>query len=221
MIDVLPSEVLVSLRDLYFAGVTEAEIAYEFNAGDEDALTGALGQALLHRNYRVYLTDGRVYRINAHHYKIRGRGKGAPEKQTGADGIFQIEVFDEQNSVVRTKGLLFQAKKLWTGTDDRLLDQVRQMERTGHSTIVIDFRPRAYLAVEAIDVVLAHGTRKRLRHGAIRKLGEVLGVDFLQCRIGVVGMFWDPKTEALYSQAEHRLDLLLGHVIHTVVRREE
>ena len=42
--DILPEAVLIALRQHYYAGVMAAEIGYEFNAADEDSVTGALGK---------------------------------------------------------------------------------------------------------------------------------------------------------------------------------
>jgi hypothetical protein len=97
MQDILPEAVLDDLRDHYYAGVTEAEIGYEHNEADEDAVTGALGQALFTPGDRVVAVDGRFYHWRASHYKLGGRGPGAAEREYGADGIFQLEVIESSS----------------------------------------------------------------------------------------------------------------------------
>ena len=94
MEDILPEPVIHSIRDHYYAGITAAELGYKNNAADEDSLTGALGQSLLTPGLVQVIVNGEVFAWQAYHYKIRGRGKSAPEKDLGTDGIFQIEVFD-------------------------------------------------------------------------------------------------------------------------------
>ena len=127
MEDILPESVLESLREHYYAGVTAAEIGYVHNAADEDAVTGALGQELFTKGIRFIEDNGRVYSWRAFHYKVGGRGEGAPEGWLGADGIFQLESLSAEGTVLRRKALLFQAKKEWRGTNKRLLDQVEKM----------------------------------------------------------------------------------------------
>ena len=139
--------------------------------------------------------DGqKQYSYQVSYRKIRGRGPRAPEKLLGADGIFQIEVNDEHGR--QTKGLPFQSKKGWRSTDSKLLAQARQMLETAGNGIVIDFRPDRFSACRAEDVVHNHANRRLIdRAGRIRPLGQLLGDDFLDCRIGRPGLFFDPATE--------------------------
>src|ERR1700689_1754658 len=110
MQDILPEAVLSALREHYYTGVKAAEIGYEYNAADEDAVTGALGQALVTHGNRIVEVDGEVFGWRATHFKVGGRGKNAPERRLGADGIFQLEVRNRFGRLIRRKGLLFQAK---------------------------------------------------------------------------------------------------------------
>jgi hypothetical protein len=108
--DVLPPQLIRELSNHYYAGVKKAEVLYEFHAADEDAVTGALGQSLAEPQPLFFQIGETAYWWNTTYYKVRGRGEGAPEKAIGADGIFQLEVFDENNNVLIRKGLLFQSK---------------------------------------------------------------------------------------------------------------
>ena len=82
-------------------------------------------------------------------YKLRERGAHAPEKELGADGIFQIEVLDLNGKFIVRKGLLFQSKIGWTGRDGRLFEQARNLLGQSESAIVIDYSPDGYKAIPA------------------------------------------------------------------------
>jgi hypothetical protein len=133
----LPDGLKALIRDRYLAGVSDALAKYAFHAADEDSLTGALGNAISMPHAVVFGDGHRQYSYQVSYRKIRGRGPGAPEKQLGADGIFQIEVTDERGR--QTKGLPFQSKKGWRSVDSNLLKQARRMLETAGDGIVIDY----------------------------------------------------------------------------------
>lgn len=219
MEDILPQPILDTLREHYYAGVTAAEIGFEHNAADEDSVTGALGQALLTRGIRIVEIGDTRFGWRVTHYKIGGRGKGAPEKKLGADGVFQLEVFNEEGQVLRRKALLFQAKKRWRGTDRSLFGQARQMSEYAESAIVIDYEPSGFKAVSGIDVIEARGSRRALRPGSEIRLAEVLGDDFVRCRRGEIGVYWNPETHTLARDTGVLMPgLIPSHIITTTVR---
>jgi hypothetical protein len=65
------------------------------------------------------------YEVKIGYSKTRGRGKGAPERRYGTDGIFQLKVTHAANSRYFQKGLPFQAKKRWTKKDSKLGRRLR------------------------------------------------------------------------------------------------
>ena len=70
------------------------------------------------------------------------------------------------------------------------------MLETEGDGIVIDFGPNRFSACRAEDVVPNHANRRLIdRAGKTRPLGQLLGDDFLDCRIGTHGLFFDPTTE--------------------------
>ncbi|MGJ5134385.1 hypothetical protein [Bradyrhizobium oligotrophicum] len=196
----LPDELKHIIRDRYLAGVADAEAKYQLNAADEDALTGALGATISMARPMIYGNGQKQYEYQVSYRKIRGRGPGAPERALGADGIFQIEVRDENG--LRRKGLPFQSKKGWHGTDARLLNQTIDMIHTAGGGIVVDYRPGQYTACLAHDVVQHQGNRRRIdRAGKSTSLGQLLGNDFLDCKVGQVGLFYDAETETWQTEA--------------------
>ncbi len=190
----LPNGLKTLIRDRYLAGVSDAQAKYPFSAGDEDSLTGALGNNISMPSEMVFSDEHGRYAYQISYQKLRGRGRGAPEKRLGADGIFQIEVNDERGQ--RRKGLPFQAKKGWRSSDPSLFEQTHRMIETAGDGIVIDFRKDQYSACRAEDVVHNQADRRLVdRLGKVRPLGQLLADDFLDCTIGKPGLFFDPVTE--------------------------
>lgn len=109
----LPPSVIKKLRNQYRNGVRMAQRGFSSAVADEDSLTGALGQEFARLDDISVLIGRRQYTVSVNWTKLRGRGPGAPEKPYGADGIFQIEVWDPLGKSVQRKGLPFQAKTNW------------------------------------------------------------------------------------------------------------
>ncbi|TKR34130.1 hypothetical protein FCE95_07655 [Luteimonas gilva] len=202
MQDILPPSLISMLRDRYLAGVADAEAFFDQNRGDEDSLTGALGQALAMREPILFTGPEGIYSVRVSYMKLRGRGPNAPEKRLGADGIFQIEVANNRGDVIRRKGLPFQAKTNWRGKSSTLLRQAELMEQMSPGGLVIDYSSNGYKACLANNVVVVGGHRSGVNHsGAMRPLGQVLSRDFLNCTIGTRDLYFDPERE-IYSQFE-------------------
>jgi hypothetical protein len=211
--ELVPSLVLATIREQLITGVADAEANFEDSEADEDSLTGALGQSIA-RSHRVAILEGdHEYVIRMRYRKVRGRGRGAPERPFGADGIFQIEVLNGDKASVWRKGLPFQSKKRWFGTDSRVVAQARKMINATGTGLVIDYSESGYRACPA-TVAIEHGGRAREIREArqLRPLGQVLGNDFLECRIGAEGLYFDPETESFEAEADM-------HLIETLVQR--
>ncbi|WP_221797854.1 hypothetical protein [Oceanobacter mangrovi] len=83
MKDILPDLVIDSLRDRYLAAVSDAESTFDMNYGDEDALTGAFGQAIAVPRNQIFSTPEGVYTVDIGYTKLRGRGKTLPNAYMG------------------------------------------------------------------------------------------------------------------------------------------
>ena len=103
-------EVRTILGTRYREGVRAAITGYRHARADEDTVTGALGQALLGRG-AFTTSDGRIVTWATEYTRFGSAGRGDPaETRYGADGIFEIELVDEDGVTTR-KSLLFQSKK--------------------------------------------------------------------------------------------------------------
>lgn len=216
MHDILPSAVITLLRDRYAAGVANAEAFFDQHRADEDAVTGALGQALAIGDPIRFNFENQIYEVKISYRKIRGRGSNAPERLYGSDGIFQISITDRAGQIAAQKGLPFQSKTNWKGKNGSLLSQVQTMEKSTPGGIVIDFSASGYRACTAQVAMAASGNRRSVdKFGAMKPLGQMLSRDFLDCMIGRRGLYYDPNKEFYQQQAF--IDYKPLHVITTEV----
>lgn len=217
MKDIIPISVLDILRGHYALGIANAEAFYDQHADDEDSITGALGQALARAEPIRYQQGFDEFLINVSYRKIRGRGRGAPERIYGADGIFQLSVSNKDGKEVAVKGVPFQSKKNWKGKNGDLLDQAIKMETKVPGGIVIDFGPNGYKACTAKDVVASQGNRNTAnRHSSVRSLEQFLSHDFLDCHIGRRGLSYNPQSENFSDWFFEERPI---HIITTEVKR--
>ena len=191
--DILPDLLVNLIRDRYLAGVADAQVKFPYSEGDEDSLTGALGQAISTAGPLTVTVGRDRYTYNVSYRKLRGRGSGAPEKKLGADGIFQIDVTNSDGAPLVRKGLPFQAKKRWSRRDKKLVEQARKMLDSAGDGLIIDFSPLGFSACSAADAIQSEGRISTVKaSGRLRDLGHVFADDFLECSIGVGGLYYDP-----------------------------
>jgi hypothetical protein len=214
--EILPGKVLTQIQAHYVAAVAQAENDYIHEKVDEGSLTEALGEAHFNLDDTVEGEDGRAYHLIADYQKVNRR-RQAPGAN-GSQGIFQIEISTSTGRVLRRTGLLFQAKTQWKGRDAELLDQARKLNGNFRRAIVIDYSPNGYNAASATHVIAADGDRKRMRN-RIRKLSDMLAIEFVHCRMGLMNLYWDFDNAILRDPIGHSKPLSVDHVLSTHVRR--
>ena len=193
--DYLSNEIIRIIKVYFDEKVSNAEQTFEYHEEDEDVLTGALGQELITKNPITYSNKNRKYSLTISSRKIRGRGQNAPEKITGADGIFKISIIRDNQEVLK-KGLLFQSKKNWKNQDKNLIKQCNNMINHVGSAIVINYTRNGYEAYDAKDVISFNGRRKELlEENKKLTLSNLLGKKFLNCIIGEIGLDYDKESE--------------------------
>lgn len=216
----LPPVIVRMLRKHFYAGVKEAEVRFRYHSADEDAVTGALGDRLIEPETLVTV-GGEMYRWSAVYHEIRGRGPHAPEKRVGADGIFQLEVLDQQERFVLRKGLLFQSKIGWKGKNGKLLQQARDLFAQSNSSILVDYSANGYKAIGVREVIAAGGNRRIVAAEDDKPLAQVLGDEFVNCSRGDRGLYWEPERERLIVNGERIADLLPENYFGTRIQRVE
>jgi hypothetical protein len=176
-----------TLSDHYRAGVAAAVRGYGESADDEEAATAALGRALTGQGELV-LSDGRPVRWATRYRRLRGQGGSAPERNLGVEGLFEVELEDEERDRSRDT-LPFQA---WTETPDYGDALVRgQAKRLGAfpgGGVVIGYRSAGYVAVDAGVVAEGYATR-----ADEVDLADVLARDFVECRRGSTLYLFEPS----------------------------
>lgn len=191
----LPSSLKEDIATHLRQAVEKAERSWRANRASEDSLTGALISNLEKPNWDTRIVDGSgVYRWRLDCTKIRGNGRGAPEKLIGADGIFQIEMHDEHTGEVKTKGLLFQAKKGKSRAG--LQGQVLKMEGVCDGGCAIFIYDES--GFDAIDGKAFLGNSRTPGDS----LGDYLVDRFLECKVGQFGLHFDDKRETLFLPTE-------------------
>jgi hypothetical protein len=213
MKDLIPPEVRRLLRDRYIAGTADAIAQFASNQADEDSLTGALGQAISMEPINYRTTTGE-FNVRIYYSKLRGRGHNAPEKRYGPDGVFQIDVRDMDDRILRRKGLPFQAKKNWQGRDNQLVKQAGDMIREIGGGIVVDFSPDGYKTCSAAAVIQAGGNRTQVQNlSPMRDLGQILANDFLDCTMGTKGLYYDPQEEIFEGISDRNTHTITTEII--------
>jgi hypothetical protein len=119
------------------------------------------------------------------------------EKPTGSDGIFQIEVEKSRVSVrpsspltvslenveaeyVFRKGLLFQAKRIDSTERERLIKQLKDIEKlTPGDGAYFEYGPDQYRAASAQDILKVDAFARKVEQAEFPRLGDFLADKFL------------------------------------------
>lgn len=198
MLDVIPEEVYKRLHRHLVTTGNRAQSGWDAGSDEEDTLTGHLG-AQLQRGWSRRISVGdEHWRWRVRYKKFRGRGPGAFESHSGADGIVQIEV-SRQDGTIATKGILFQAKKGDLRRARKTLDQVEKMESLApESSGVFVYLKEGYRALAGASLLEAVGEGGGFSRDELSEpLGSFLGDRFLTCEIGLRGMYFDAVRELL------------------------
>lgn len=189
MKDLLPAPVYGAIEDHIAQRARRAQEGWEGGSDDEDTLTGELGATFRTAWSASIRINGDMWSWRMSYKKFRGHGPGAFEKESGADGIMQVEV--TLGSKVQFKGLLFQAKKIGQ-LDGNLESQVKRMEEiASRGSAVFEYGPDSYRAISGHDYLAEASSGRPRTAPQLRPLGEFLAGDFLSCNYGLRGMHYD------------------------------
>lgn len=204
--EAMPRDVFTTLASRVRDSGNVAHRGYEDFREEEDSLTGDLGAQIRQATDGIRVTGdgGREWIVRTRIKKFRGRGDGALEKPTGADGIVQVEVLDADGNLTAAKGMLFQSKKSRASlTDADLIEQVRRMQDlVPDASAVFEYSDGGYSAVSSRDFlrsVEAHSHNKIQRVQGKKPLGDFLSDTFLACNVGVGGLYYDSHRRRLVA----------------------
>lgn len=193
MKDTMPPQVYDAIQRHLLLRGNQAHRAWESASEDEDSLTGDFGRTMATPWVdRAVNVNGETWYWRVGYKKFRGRGPGAFESHSGADGIFQIEVSRADGGSVHHKGILFQAKTQKLGFGSQLISQVTTMEEIApKGSAVFEFGPEGYRAIRGGEYLEELGNHRRLPRDVVQPIGGFLADEFLPCEAGVRGMYYD------------------------------
>jgi hypothetical protein len=194
--DVIPEPIFEAIQEHLRTVGDNAQTAWPAANAEEDTLTGDFCGRLAINPQRVRVNGGKRWEWSIRYKKFRGRGKGAFEKRSGADGIIDIEV--TTNGEKLYKGLLFQAKKDGLRGDAKLTEQVRNMESLAKGgSAIFDYGRDGYRAIPGGIFLKSRSDRQSFIERNEHPLGSFLGDEFLSCSSGLRGMYFDAVRELL------------------------
>jgi hypothetical protein len=199
----IPKEVLDELRTHVIGTCEQAQSGYRSGRGREDAVTGALGERLRLEPFKYVKLQEGTWKFAVHWSKFRSAsGRSGEEREIGADGIVQFEVYRAYGEEVYTKGLLFQAKKDDDNQVDRLFGQCELMEDlVSGGGALFEYSEETYSAMDSRTALRYQQTRAATRpdfRSDGLPLGTYLTDRFLACEVGSESLYYDIESETLF-----------------------
>lgn len=215
----LPATVKDELRRQYNRAVKDCVKNFDQQAANEDGMTGALAGAF--RREVSGNSGGYAWRTKA---TSLGRNKALgrqEEPDLGADLVVEIR-YKTPSGDWQTKALLVQGKFKGDYDTDRLDKQCKAMDGLpdGHGRhIVVEYDRDGFTAVRS-NVVCANGGSLAKSRSFGEPLGEALGGQFLNCRIGQHRMSYDTTRRRLRyptSGSELMMALPVENFVETTI----
>lgn len=158
-------------------------------------MTGDLGANLRIRRQKVSVESGQrpgIWTWSFNYTKLRGRGASATEKIIGADGIFEMRVIYQYETV--RSSLLFQSKLDWARRDALLLEQCVKMSTWREAAFLINYTPRRF---EAFDLDSAIGSEGIYKDSGGPDLAAFLVKSVLEGNLGDEALEYDASKRLL------------------------
>ena len=176
--------------------------------GREDAVTGALGERLRLKEKLVAVDGEGTWRFSISWNKFRSaKGGSGEEREIGADGIIQFELFSEYGEDVYTKGLLFQSKMEDDKDYRRLHNQCDKMEEIAEGcSAVIQYSGDGYKAMDgrqALSRFDSVRTSMPSFEADGKPLGKYITERFLACEVGQEKLYYEHKSETLFVPSDN------------------
>lgn len=201
----LPSQVSESIRDYVTRAVAQAESGYASAQEAEDAVTGALGEALRTKEDQlVDVTDWQIpglWRWSISYSKLGSGASGSTESVVGADGVLEIRVGNAE--LDKQKCSLFQSKNT-RRKDANLLSQCIKMSTWREASFVICYSSTGYFAYALDEVLFNKGSLAKAKNGV--PLASWIVDWFIGCRNGHTELFYDKTQRRLYWEKERTFE---------------
>jgi hypothetical protein len=193
----IPDKVKIAIKRHVKRAADRAAAEYLSAHEDEDTLTGHFGALLKTGWHSVTAMNPSterlgVWRWSVDYHKFRGRGKKAPEKLLGADGVFELSL--SLGGQQDKKSLLFQAKTSAEG-GKHTLEQLVKLTTWREAAFVLLYRPTGFRALPIDDALAARG-----RFSGVNgvPLESYLGGEFIDCEVGDNELQYDAQHRRLY-----------------------
>jgi hypothetical protein len=190
----IPQEVKDSIKTHLNDSIARGLRGYESAFEDEDVLTGHLFGLMKIEEQSVIVSNvdiGGTWKWSIDYKKFGGRGKGATESIIGADGIFELSLFRNNEEI--KKSLLFQSKIDWQNRDKKLYFQSAKLITWLGAVIIINYTQNE-VETYSVDRVLATQGKKPTE---MKPLNQLLGDDFINCHIGDSDLKYDAFAKRL------------------------
>lgn len=185
---------------------------------EEDAGTGDFCGQLSSEWTKFNANDSRTgrWRIN---YRKFGSRKNSLEPLTGADGIFQIAIFNSFGEPIYRKGILFQAKKEPIKNKRELFEQIDKMgnftSKKGNAVFV--FGENGYYGMTGSKYKKNPVNRNFAKDDTI---GNFLANEFMECNAGEENLYFPVKKDQLILPRKLPLSGELEHNMIIQIEQE-
>jgi hypothetical protein len=196
----IPRQVKEAIKNHLNESIARGIKGYESAFEDEDVLTGHLFGLMKIEEQTVVIDDveiGGTWKWSIDYKKFGGRGKGATESIIGADGIFELSLY--RNNEETKKSMLFQSKLDWKGKDEKLYLQSSKLLTWLGAVTIINYT-QDQIETYAVDTVLVNQGQKPTE---MKPLNELLGDDFINCFIGDSDLSYDAFAKKLIWLNNH------------------
>lgn len=207
--ELIPTNTLAAIKAHLISSSQKSEKRWKSVKDEEDSATGDFcGQ--LSTDWTNFSELDRAkgrWRIN---YRKFGSRRNSLEPKTGADGIFQIAIFNSEGRVIYRKGLLFQAKKEPIKKKTGLFEQIEKMNNytTNNGNAVFIYGENGYFGMTGETYKANPEIRNFDKHYSI---GSFLADEFIECKVGVEDLYFSVAEEKLFIPREEPLEGDLEH----------
>lgn len=190
----IPREVKDSIKKHLDKSIKKARDGFESAYEEEDTLTGHLFGLMKINQQKVTVYDEEgsgVWKWYIDYKKFGSRGKGSTESIIGADGIIELHLFRNGSEV--SKSLLFQSKINWANRDKKLYEQCSKLITWIGAVTLINYTEDQFETYSLGQILLNKGSKPEAK----KDLSDLLGVDFIDCKIGDNDLFYDAVRKKL------------------------
>lgn len=170
--------------------------SWDSSKADEDALSGDFWGKF--DKQEVNSTSYSGWDWDMSYSKLGGRGKNALEKRSGADGIFEINVWDDFGKLIFQKSFLFQAKMRSSFSPSTTSSQAKRMERIAkNGSVIIVYGKDGFSAIQAHDYLNNLGSKSY----ATSDVCDYIVEQFFKCRHGKKDLSYDSDKKEIVTDS--------------------